>query len=256
MMLPLQQPDEMLIIVDFLEKYWEEMVVWSLLGFLILVLFSYLSQYYIFPKVYLIQEGGRVRRYIGRQIRTKQVKGEVINKVGSKKDDAIGSKKVKMEILLKETGIIPKFKKIRITEDIKVKQAKSSEVWIYAPNVKWDYTIHNAYIPTKDKFKAIAPTSNVMSAQILDKMDLTDMEVRKATNLNPAVSKYQKTSGSIPLSAGMLMMPGDEDLRPQMDQILENIERDKMGEDEDDDSKLSKDLAKEELEKMLKGGGM
>ncbi len=72
---------------------------------------------------------------------------------------------------------------------------------IRARNIRFEYNVYKSLVPTNKEFQSIHPDEAVFNSEISDKIKVTDSEVRKATNVNPEVSRWQKTSGSIPLSA-------------------------------------------------------
>lgn len=173
----------------------------EILAFIVAILLLYslidwVLKYTLCPKVKLIsKEEGRTPNYLGRKLFYIKNKG-LFKKYKPKE------KNIKGKMIIKEPGFSLQFNTVKIPENIKVKR-ESSVILIEARNIKYDYQNYKSFIPTNQDFKAISPTETIYTNNISEKITTTNKEVRKATNCNPDVTKYQRMSGSIPLTAAM-----------------------------------------------------
>ncbi len=175
------------LLVEAFKYYWKEIVGFSLTGIILLWTVVTTSKYLSFPEVYLKKEGERIPNYLGRKIRFKK----------SKKDDGLKGKMIIMRDGWFSLGTFT----LTIPESIKVEKESTTKMVIRARNIRFEYNVYKSLVPTNKEFQSIHPDEAVFNSEISDKIKVTDSEVRKATNVNPEVSRWQKTSGSIPLSA-------------------------------------------------------
>lgn len=234
-----------MFLVDLLAEHWIILTGLSIIGGLLFYGIVSISKYLSYPEVYLLSKSGRTPTYIGRKMSYKKKKDN---------DKVKGVMEVMHRGWLTNDGFT-----LKIPNSIDIEKRSMDKLVIRARNIRFEYKIFQSYIPTNKEFKSIHPDEAIFNNEISDKIKVTDSEVRKATNVNPEVSKHQKTNGSIPLSAQRESVSGFMDER--LEEIGEFDESDdysdesgSSGEDEKKSEEgYDREQALEDVEKIIQG---
>lgn len=179
-----------------IQMYAVEIIIFTIIISIVYYILTKLTKYYILKEVYTVDPKDlRNSQKIGRQI----FYGERGTKNPFLRNKFPDDERAKAIIIVKDGWKSPA-KKIVIPKNVKVLSSHPKKTAIMRANLKFDYNRFKALIPTNETFEAISPSPAVYQTEIDNKIVETDTHVSKSINCNPDVAKYQRTSGSIPLS--------------------------------------------------------